>query len=130
MVSLLLQLAHPAVLLAVDQAAGQAPGKPEAPGIGSVLILFLGPLLLLYYFMVMRPQQRDQARRQDLLNGVKPNDHVVTAGGIYGVVTNVHREADQVTIKVDESTNTKIRVTLGAIARIIGDEPSDEAGKK
>ena len=29
------------------------------------------------------------------------------AGGIYGVVTNVHREADEVTIKVDETTNTK-----------------------
>ena len=80
--------------------------------------------------MVMRPQQRDQARRQDMLNGVKPNDHVVTIGGIYGVVTNVHREADQVTVKVNELTNAKIRVTLSAIARIIGDEPSDEPPKK
>ena len=84
----------------------------------------------MFYFMVMRPQKREQARRQDLLNAVKPNDHVVTIGGIYGVVTNVHREADQVTIKIDESNNTKIRVTLSSIARIAGDEPSDPSAKK
>jgi preprotein translocase subunit YajC len=128
---MLLQLAHPTVLLAVDQAAGQAAAKPEAPGpgLGQFLPLIL-LFILLFYFMVMRPQKREQARRQDMLSGVKQNDHVVTIGGIYGVVTNVHRDADQVTIKVDESNNTKIRVTLAAIARIMGDEPPDEAAKK
>ena len=45
------------------------------------------------------------------------------------MVTNVHREADEVTIKVDEATNTKLRVTLSSIARVLGDEPSDEPGK-
>ena len=75
-------------------------------------------------------QRRDQAKRQEMLGGVKNNDRVVTIGGIYGVVTNVHREADQVTIKVDESTNTKIRVSLSAIARIVGDESSEPAANK
>jgi hypothetical protein len=45
-------------------------------------------------------------------------------------VTNVHREADEVTIKVDEATNTKLRLTLSSIARVLGDEPSDQAGNK
>ena len=60
-----------------------------------------------------------------MLAAVKKNDRVITAGGIYGVVTNVHREADEVTIKVDEATNTKLRLTLSSIARVLGDEPSD-----
>ena len=51
---------------------------------------------------------------------------MVTIGGIYGVVTNVHREADEVTIKVDEATNTKLRMTLGSIARVLVDEPSGD----
>ncbi len=65
-----------------------------------------------------------------MLAAVKKNDRVVTAGGIYGVVTNVHQEADEVTVKVDEATNTKLRVTLSSIVRVLGDEPSDEAAKK
>lgn len=72
----------------------------------------------------------EQARRQAMLGGVKRNDRVVTIGGVYGVVSNVNREADEVTIRVDESTNTKLRVTLSSIGRILGDEPSDDAAKK
>jgi preprotein translocase subunit YajC len=131
MESVLLQLAHSAVLLAAgEQVAGGAAAKSEQPGGMLNFVFLIGLLLVVFYFMMIRPQRRDQARRQEMLNGVKQNDHVVTIGGIYGVVTNVHRDADQVTIKVDESNNTKIRVTLGAIARILGDEPSNEAAKK
>ncbi len=129
MAAIFVQLAGPMVLLA--EAAGPPAAKPDAPGGGGQFLLLLFALLaVMFYFMVMRPQKREQARRQDLLNAVKPNDHVVTIGGIYGVVTNVHREADQVTIKIDESNNTKIRVTLSSIARIAGDEPSDPSAKK
>ena len=81
---------------------------------------------MLFYFLMIRPQRREQARRQAMLAEIKKNDRVITAGGIYGVVTNVHREANEVTIKVDEATNTKLRVTLSSIARVLGDEPSDE----
>ena len=65
-----------------------------------------------------------------MLQGVQKNDRVITTGGIYGLVTNVQREDDEVTIKVDESTNTKLRVSLGAIGKIIRDEDSDEPDKK
>ena len=61
---------------------------------------------------------------------MKKNDRVVTIGGIYGVVMNVHREADEVTLKVDETTNTKLRVTLSSIARIISGETAAEDSAK
>jgi len=129
--AILVQLARPMVLLAEGPAGQAAKGDGGGGGGGGPFLLpLIGLLLLLFYFMVMRPQKRDQARRQDMLNAVKPNDHVVTIGGIYGVVTNVHREADQVTIRVDESSNLKIRVTFNSIARIVGDEPADGAAKK
>ena len=51
---------------------------------------------------------------------------MVTVGGIIGVVTNVDRDKNEVTLKVDESTNTKLRLTLGSIARVTGDEPTKE----
>jgi len=106
-----------------------------APAGGSDPIAMLNalfPFLLIFvvfWFLMIRPQRKEQARRQEMLAAVKKNDRVVTAGGIYGVVTNVHREADEVTIKVDEATNTKLRLTLSSIARVLGDEPSGESEK-
>ena len=64
-----------------------------------------------------------------MLAAVKKNDRVITAGGIYGVVTNVNAEADEVTVKVDETTNTKLRVTLSSVSRVLGDEASSDTPK-
>jgi preprotein translocase subunit YajC len=121
------RLAETAMLLA----EGPAPDG-GAPGGESMLISLLPfvAIFVLFYFLLIRPQRREQARRQAMLTGVQKNDRVITAGGIYGVVTNVHREADEVTIKVDEATNTKLRVTLSSIARVLGEEPSNGTAAK
>ncbi len=125
------KIADLAVLFAQEAPAGGGGGQGAAGG-ESMLISMLPivAIFVLFYFMLIRPQRREQARRAEMLSNVKKNDHVVTAGGIYGIVTNVHREADEVTVKVDEATNTKLRVTLGSIARILGDEGTDEGAGK
>jgi preprotein translocase subunit YajC len=94
-------------------------------GLGQMLLL-IAPIGVLFYFLLIRPQRREQAQRQSMLEAIKKNDHVITVGGIYGVVTNVHREANEITIKVDEATNTKLRLTLGSIARVVSSESSQE----
>jgi preprotein translocase subunit YajC len=108
---------------------GQAPagGPPGSGNLWSLAITFL-PIIVLFYFLMLRPQRQEQSKRAKMLEALKKNDRVVTAGGMYGVVTNVHREADEVTLKVDEATNTKIRVQLSAISRVLGEEdPSSTA---
>ncbi len=103
-------------------------GGKAAPGGGNLLSM-LFPFLaigLLFYMLLLRPQRKEQARRKEMLSSIKKNDHVLTAGGIYGVVTNVHAEADEITVKVDESTNTKIRMTLSSISRVLGDGESGD----
>ena len=95
----------------------------------SVLFMWL-PIGVLFYFLLIRPQRREQAKRQAMLSAVKKNDRVVTAGGIYGVVANVHREADEVTLRVDETTNTKLRVTLGSIGRVLGGDAATDSSSK
>jgi preprotein translocase subunit YajC len=122
---MLLKLAGGAALFAQDANKGTGGDSSFLVAMFPFIIIFI-----LFYFLLIRPQRREQARRQEMLGGVKKNDRVVTAGGIYGVVTNVHREADEVTIKVDEATNTKLRVTLSSIGRILGDEPSNEPAAK
>ena len=109
--------------------AQEAPAGDGGAGGGGDMMMSLLPfaaIFVLFYFLLIRPQRREQARRQAMLSGVKKNDRVITAGGVYGVVTNVHREADEVTVKVDEATNTKLRVTLSSVTRVLGDEPSSD----
>jgi preprotein translocase subunit YajC len=111
--------------------AQEAPAQDATPP-GAQLFTFLPFILIivLFYFLMIRPQKREQSRRQIMLDGIKKNDRVVTIGGIYGVVTNVQRESDEVTIKVDETTNTKLRITLSSIARVVGDGSAEDTSTK
>jgi preprotein translocase subunit YajC len=120
--TILSRLAGAAALFAEGDAGAAADGA-QSPIISLLPIM---AIIVLFYFLLIRPQRREQARRQTMLSSVKKNERVLTAGGIFGVVTNVNVEADEVTIKVDESTNTKLRMTLSSIVRIVGDEPSGE----
>ena len=63
------------------------------------------------------------------MNAIKENDRVVTIGGIYGVVTNVQRDAQRVTVRVDESTGTKLRLNMTAIARVLTADDSNGASQ-
>ena len=108
------------VIWADAAANGNAPAQEGAGSALTFLPLLL--IMLLFFFLFLRPQQRERAQRDTMLAGLKKNDRVVTAGGIYGIVTNVQKESDEVTLRIDEATNTKIRVTFGSIARVLGDE--------
>jgi preprotein translocase subunit YajC len=114
------------------EAAKDAPPAQQAEPTGGMagMLLPIIAIFFLFYFILLRPQKREQARRQAMLDGIKKNDHVLTAGGIYGIVVNVHREAKEVTIKVDEATNTKLRMTLGSIAHVLGEEAADQSANK
>jgi preprotein translocase subunit YajC len=108
-----------------------AEDQPPADS-GGALVRFMLPLtiiMVLFYFMLVRPQKRKEEDFRQLVNNLKENDHVVTVGGIYGVVTNVQRDADRVTIRVDESNGTKLRISTSAITRVVsGDEKSGDGG--
>jgi len=114
------------VLLAQE---GGAAGGGGSTMMIQILTLWL-PIGFLFYFFLIRPQRQEQSKRKAMLGALKKNDRVITSGGIYGVVTNVHREADEVTVKVDEATNTKLRVTLGSVTRVLGAESSGEQSSK
>jgi preprotein translocase subunit YajC len=112
--------------LFLAQNGGAAPaqdGGGASFGLWPAVILSL----LALYLIMIRPERRRERELQQKLEALKKNDRIVTIGGIYGVVTNVRREADEVTLKVDEDSNTKLRVTLRSIARVI--EPAADEAK-
>ena len=80
-------------------------------------ILQMFPLLLvfiIFYFMLIRPQQKKEKERLNMLKNIKKNDEVVTSGGIHAVVLNVKERT--ATLRVDD--NVKIEVDKDAIARV------------
>jgi preprotein translocase subunit YajC len=99
-------------------AGGDGGGGIPFPIMAIVMIVVLG------YFLVWAPERKKQRAYKDQLAAIKKNDRVVTIGGIYGVVANINREADKVTLKVDD--NTKMDFTLGAISRVITVETKDK----
>ncbi len=121
------------VVWAQEQAAPAQPaagqGNAAAPGQSSPFTM-LFPLLaigLLFYVMLIRPQQRRDRQAKAMIAALKKNDRVVTVSGIYGVVTNVRPDADEVTVRVDDTSNTRLRMTMSSILRVLGDEtPSDK----
>jgi len=84
-------------------------------------------MIFYYIFMIRAPQKKKEDEFRKLVADLKENDHVITIGGIHGVVTNVQRDAERVTLRVDESTGAKLRVNTSAIARVIKDDDSNGA---
>ncbi len=105
-------------LLLVAQQQGVNPG-PDRPWWFNLIPMVL--IFMVAYFMLILPERKKQEKLEGLQK-VKEKDRIVTSGGIFGVVTNVQRDAGRVTVRIDENTGTKIKISLGAVAQILGDE--------
>lgn len=79
-------------------------------------------VMLVYFLMTARPQDKARAQATELLTNLKKNDQVVTAGGIFGTVVNYRSDAEYVTIRIDDSTNTRMQVLANSIVRVVSDE--------
>ena len=99
---------------------------PASQGIpqrkSSPLVQFL-PLILIFvimYLLLFRGPRKKQKKHQKMVQSLQKNDRVRTIGGIFGTVIDVRD--DVITLKVDESNNTKIKVTSGAISSVLLDD--------
>lgn len=78
---------------------------PAAQGILGLLMPFL-VVGILFYFMILRPQQRQQKERKSMLDALKKGDQIVTVGGIFGEI--VALKEDYVTLKVADKVELKL----------------------
>lgn len=103
-----------------------APGTTPAgapPSGGSPLFMLLPLVLIMVVLMVMSggAQRREKKRLATLIAALKKNDRVLTIGGIIGTVHEVRD--DEVVLKVDENSNTRVRFTKNAIQQVL--KPAD-----
>lgn len=82
------------------------------PPLLQLMPIFL--IFIVFYFLLIRPQQKQEKERQLMLKNIKKNDEVVTTGGIYGVVLNLKDKT--VTVRIDD--NVKVEIERNAISRI------------
>ena len=75
-------------------------------------------IFVIFYFLLILPQQRKQKQLKLMLDALKKGDKVVTASGIWGTVTNLGKE----TVTLQIADNTKIKIQREHIARIRADE--------
>lgn len=81
-------------------------------------ILFM---VLIFYFLLYRPQQKAKAARDEMLSSLKVGTKIITAGGIYGTITAL--EGDTLTVQI--SDNVEIKITRAAVGMIAPEKKID-----
>lgn len=71
-------------------------------------------VMIVFYFLLIRPQKKQDNERRQMLKKIKKNDEAVTMGGIHGVVLNVKDKT--LTLRIDD--NVKVEIDRDAISRI------------
>ncbi len=94
--------------LLLNAAAAEAP----SPIAQFAPLLFIG---VIFYFLLIRPQQKQRKAQQALIAALKTGDKVVTSSGIYGLISNVKETT--VTLKIAD--NVKIEIDKAAIATVV-----------
>lgn len=91
-----------------------APSGGEGGGsMVSTLIMF-GAIFAIFYFMIIRPQQKRAKERTKMLSEIGKGDKIITSGGIHGTVAGL----DEKTVLIDVGNNVKIKMERSAIGSI------------
>ncbi len=98
----------------VAYAQDATPAAAPMGALGSFLPLIL--IFVVFYFLLIRPQQKRQKQHAAMLDALKSGDEVMTNGGIYGTITSVD---DSNTFTVEIANGVKIKVAKGGIAQKI-----------
>lgn len=107
-----------------DQTGQNGQTPPPFGGMGA-LPLLLVVFLVVMFGMTFFSQRKEKKKRADMLGNLKKNDRIVTIGGIIGTIVEVRDT--EIVVKVDESSNTRMRFSRNAIQGIVGEE--DAAAK-
>ena len=101
--------------------SGQGQGG-QGGGSSAFFFMIIATFAILY-FMILRPQQKEQKRVKEMINTLKAGDEIVTVGGIHGKVVNVLEH----TVEVKISEGTKIVLDRSRIGRVSGPQPTGES---
>ena len=86
----------------------------QGAGLGAFIPIVL--MFVVFYFLLIRPQQKKAKEHKEMLSAIKKGDRIVTSGGIHGEVTGI--SDDVVTIEI--APKVRVKVSRGFISTILG----------
>ena len=93
------------------------PQEGEKSNPMGMLFLIVGIFAIMYFFMI-RPQKKQQQKKQEMINSLQPGARIITTGGIYGEVKQV--KDNSVRIQIDD--HARIEIAKNAVASVISTE--------
>lgn len=92
----------------------------------TLFIRQFGPLIVIFaifYFLLIRPQQKREKERRSMLQALSEGDNIITIGGIYGKILNI--KDDVITLEIGDKVKIKIiRSAVGSVISKAGEEKS------
>ncbi|MCK4903778.1 MAG: preprotein translocase subunit YajC [Candidatus Marinimicrobia bacterium] len=80
-------------------------------------------IMLILYFLMIRPQAKRQKEKRTMLEALKKGDRIVTIGGVHGTVVGLKNQGKIVVIKVDKNTNlTVVKSSIAGLAESVTDK--------
>lgn len=102
-----------------------AQAADQQGGSGMQAMITIGLIFVIFYFLAIRPQQKQAKQQKQLHEGLKVGDKVVTAGGIFGII----REVQDKTVKLEIAPNTIIKIAKNSIAANVAKDGTAEEKK-
>ncbi len=92
--------------------AGNAAGQGQQGGYQGIIMLVA--MFAIFYFLLIRPQQKRAKQHKELIGGLKAGDSVVTAGGLHGKIASV----EDLTVTIEIATGVKVKMNRSSITEI------------
>ena len=112
----------------INEAYAQAAGAGGSDFLVSMLPLIL--IFVVFYFLLIRPQQQKMKAHRAMISAVKRGDKVLTAGGIFGTITKVEETEDAVMVEIAKDVRVRVaRSTISDVVNKTGQtKPANDTG--
>jgi len=94
-----------------------APPQGGDGGSGSLIstLIMFGAIFAIFYFMIIRPQQKRAKERDKLLSNIEKGDKIITSGGVHATIVGIEEK----TVLIEIAPNVKIKVERSAIGSVL-----------
>ena len=102
-------------------------GAPPGGLFGNPMILMV--IVMMFLFIVVMPMmnRKQQRSKEQMLAGLKKGARVVTASGILGTIVSVKDGENELTLRTDDGTNSRVRVLKDSVTKVIGTDEKEAA---
>ena len=109
----------------IAYAMGQG-GAAEGGAAGFASFIPLILMFVIFYFLLIRPQQKRSKEHRNMISNLKKGDRIVTSGGLHGRITGL----DDTTLTVEIADKVRVKISRGNVAAIVQSAPPSPAETK